>query len=558
MKKRKIMALALASLMSVGVLSSCGKGPGGLGGNVQKESVADKNKTTLYVATFNGGVGYQWLEDAAKRFENLYKEVSFEEGKKGVTIDLAYDKDNYGGTTLADKSLTKDVYFTEGVEYYKYVNAGKVADITDVVTQPIKSSISQFEESGKIEDKLDETMKSYLTAKNGKYYMLPFYDGFYGFTYDVDLFEEEGFYFDSYGDFIKRGKDETQESYDAKKSAGPNGVTGDYDDGLPATYDQFIELVDYIEQRNCIPFCYTGSYNDYVSKAFRSFIADYEGEAFRLNYTLRGENVQLANVDDEGNVSLYTETITPDNAYLLKKQAGNYYALMMQEKLFGSNKYSGGIWNAFDYTEAQRVFITSKYSTTRYAMLVEGVWWENEATPVFDDMYTLKGEKKSSRRFGLLPIPKQSAERAGEQTMFSSNSSFAFINADCKQMKLAKEFMRFLHTDAEMSKFTAKTSITRSLKYQVSANDRAAATYFGKTVIDMRAKATVVYPYSAVDLVLNNPAQFTEQMWYLTSDVNGQTRNNPFTAFKDGKANAVQYFNGLYTRQFAVWKTLER
>ena len=558
MKRRKIMALALASLMSVGVLSSCGKGPGGLGGKVEKESVADKNKTTLYVATFNGGVGYEWLDEAAKRFESLYADVSFESGKKGVTIDLAYDKDNYGGTTLADKTLTKDVYFTEGVEYYKYVNDGKVADITDVVTQPIQSSISKFEESGKIADKLDEIMRSYLTAKDGKYYMLPFYDGFYGFMYDVDLFEEEGFYFDEFGDNIKRADGESQASYDAKKSAGPNGVKGDYDDGLPQTYDQFLELVDYIVGRNCIPFCYTGSYSDYVSKAFRSFIADYEGEAFRLNYTLRGNDVELANVDADGNVEIYKENITPDNAYLLKKQAGNYYALMMQEKLFGSNKYSGGKWNAFDYTEAQREFIKSKYTTTRYAMLVEGIWWENEATSVFDDMYKLKGESKSDRRFAFLPIPKANEDRLGEQTMFAANNSFAFINADCKQMELAKEFMRFLHTDAEMSKFTAKTSIPRSLKYEVSSEDRAKATHFGKSIIDMRANATIVYPYSAEDLILNNSASFTDQMWYLTSTVNGQTRNNPFTAFKDGVATAIEYFNGLYTRQFAVWATLEK
>ena len=42
MKRNKIMALALASLMSVGVLTGCQKGPGGLGGKVEKESVADK------------------------------------------------------------------------------------------------------------------------------------------------------------------------------------------------------------------------------------------------------------------------------------------------------------------------------------------------------------------------------------------------------------------------------------------------------------------------------------------------------------------------------------
>ena len=241
MKRNKIMALALASLMSVGVLTGCQKRPGGIGGKVEKESVADKTKTVLNVATFDGGVGHEWLEEAALRFEDMYKDVSFEDGKKGVDIVVAYDKDNYGGTTLADKTLNKDVYFTEGVEYYKYVNAGKVADITDVVT----GSMEQFGETGTIADKLDENMKAYLTAKNDKYYMLPFYDGFYGFMYDVDLFEQEGFYVDEYKDNIIRQPGESQADYDARKSAGPNGVKGDYDDGLPATYEDFIDLCDY-------------------------------------------------------------------------------------------------------------------------------------------------------------------------------------------------------------------------------------------------------------------------------------------------------------------------
>ena len=73
--------------------------------------------------------------------------------------------------------------------------------------------------------------------------------------HDVDLFEEEGYYFDDFGDTIrlKDGKNATaakRAEFEAQKSKGPDNVKGTYDDGLPATYDQFIELCDIISAKN--------------------------------------------------------------------------------------------------------------------------------------------------------------------------------------------------------------------------------------------------------------------------------------------------------------------
>jgi ABC-type glycerol-3-phosphate transport system substrate-binding protein len=189
---------------------------------------------------------------------------------------------------------------------------------------------------------------------------------------------------------------------------------------------------------------------------------------------------------------------------------------------------------------------------------VEGVWWENEASATFTEIENIRGEKKSDRNFGFLPIPKAPGKEAGDQTMFSSNSSFGFINKNCSNMELAKEFMRFLNSDAEMSKFSAKTSIPRSLNYTVSEGDKATATSFGKSLIAMRESSKVVYPYASLPLVINNAAAFTEERWFLTSEVSGKTLNNPFNAFKDGTATAAQYFNGMYSYHSGMWSTLKK
>lgn len=544
------------SVSSVGVFAGCD--------DETEDSGYDPTKANLSVATYDGGVGKAWLEQAAARFMDMHKDsTNFQEGRTGVKISVDANKVDYKGGKLVESSLRKDMYFTEGVEYYEFVENGMVADLTQSV---VKASMADYGEGTKtIENKLDASFQKYLTAgTNGKYYMLPFYSGFYGFMYDIDLFEEAGFYMDVDGSFGHRlvdGKDASKEDREEFKeglSNGPDGIHGTYDDGLPATYDELIALVKYIKGEGYVPFCYSGAVSDYVSKAFRSFIVDYEGyDAYNLNYTFKGQNVAVVDkVNDDGTVVMGTVDISEANGYELQRQAGKYYSLMMQEKLFGSTTYIGEEYNGLDYTGAQSEFIKSKHTNKRYAMLLEGVWWENEAGDAFDDLVTLYGKGEGERRFGMLPIPKVNADvQDRQQTMVSSNSSFGFINKNCENMELAMEFMRFLHTDAEMAKFTIETSIPRSLKYTVSPEDKEKATAFGQSVIDMVSASKVVYPYSTLSLILNNTERFEESAWFFTSTVGGKTLNNPFTAFTadSGKISAKDYFNGLYTYQRDTW-----
>lgn len=554
MKSKKIIALTAMLLMSATAIGSLGA----CGGKEIIDENYDATKASISVGTYAGGVGRAWLDDAAKRFEELHANSTFG-GKTGVQVLVDADKVIYGGANLGDSSLNKDVYFTEGVNYYTFVERGKAADISDIVTTPLTS----YGEEKTIESKLDKGIKSYLQAKDGKYYMLPFYDGFYGFIYDVDLFEEEGFYFNDAGKFIDGlGKDADEAAkaeLKAAKSNGPDGQDNTYDDGLPATYEQMIELAEHIQGAGYIPFCYSGS-TEYVDKAFRAYVSDYEGyDGMNLNYTFNGKAKVITSISN-GVATTEEVTITPENGYELQKQAGKYYALKMEEMLFGSTKYIGGSYNTMGHTEAQRKFINSKYSNTgeRYAMLAEGVWWENEADSVFTEIETNRGEKKSDRRFSFMPVPKATSDLAGGQTMISMNSSYAFINKDSQNLELAKEFMRFLHTDSEMSKFSAKTSIPRSLQYSVLSEDKANATHFGQSLIDMRSTAKVVYPYSSAKLVLDNPSSFDDFEWFATVKIDKTKYTSPMQKFQDGSLSAEQYFNGLYAYQKDAWSTLKK
>ena len=549
MKSKRIVALMTTLLMgatTVGVFSGCGP-----------EEIIDSNyddtKAYITVGTYAGGVGRAWLDAAAERFEKLNENTKYGD-KVGVVVDVDADKVIYGGANLKSSSLKKDLYFTEGVNYYEFVTNDKAADITDVIT----GSLSQYGESDTIEAKLDQGIKDYMTAQTGgKYYMVPFYTGFYGFVYDVDLFEEEAFYFDDDGNFIgldKGSDDAARAAFEADKSNGPDGKEKTYDDGLPATYEQMILLADEISGKGFIPFCYAGS-TEYVDKAFRAYISDYEGyDQMRLNYTLNGTANLVKEIKD-GKVTTEQVKITEENAYMLQKQAGKYYALKMEETLFGSTKYIGKI-NTDGHTVAQSTFINSKYGGDRYAMLVEGVWWENEAEATFTELEVQGQDAKRSRRFGFMPVPKVDENHLGEQTMLSLNSSYGFINKGSQNLEIAKEFMRFLHTDSEMSKFSAKTSIPRALNYSVQEADRADATYFGQSLIDMRSQAKVVYPYSSTALVLRKSSDFEEFEWFAKTRIGTNEWTLPMNIFQEGKATAETYFNGMYTYQESKWSTV--
>ena len=133
-RSRRIMALAATVVMGASAFSTlvgCGTPIGTpVGGNQE-----DPTKANLSVATYDGGVGDEWLQAAARRFEELYKDAThFQEGRTGVKISVLPDKVKYAGSNLAGKSLAEDVYFTESVEYYTFVNDGKIADMTDVIT----------------------------------------------------------------------------------------------------------------------------------------------------------------------------------------------------------------------------------------------------------------------------------------------------------------------------------------------------------------------------------------------------------------------------------------
>lgn len=540
MKKILTMVLLLTMLvLSFSTLTAC---------LTNDDNVTeDPGKTNISVATYNGGIGKEWLEEAARRFEEKYANVSFEEGKVGVKISVTTCEN---ATILEGQSLSQDIYFTELFDYNTWVNSGKIADISDVVT----GSLSEFGEDGNIEGKLDSQFVGFLKANNGSYYALPFYEGFVGFVYDRDWFVEKQYFFAKNGGFTG---DENN------LSVGPDGIAGTYDDGMPATYDDLKTLLEKIRADKGTPILYgEGNAMDYWIKIMTGWWANYEGkESMQKNWELDGTFNIVTSVS--GNtVTTAPFTLNSDNVATsykeLQKQAGKYYALkLLQDVICADKNYTAST----NYLEAQSFLInTGVYSQmkNRYSLLLDGVWWENEAD--LGNKFNLAAQNdanymgnpddyKSTRRFAMMPMPRaygQSAENY-RQTLYSDSESFCFVSSSTTGAKLdlAKRFLQFLHTDAELSAFTAKTSVPRCFDYEISPADEAKMTYFGKQIAEMKKASDIVYPYSGNAYYVRHSGDFTQRNWAWKAKINDLTRTNPFTEIYNG-TTAADYFSGLY------------
>ena len=516
---KKFYLLSAVALLTAVAATGCGKKP---------DADVDPTKAQLTIYTFEGGVGDQWLKNAVQLFQEKNKDrTDFENGKTGVQIRITMDR-SASGTVLETADLNKDIYFTENVDYYILTNKNKLADITDVLQ-------ATQEDGKKIIDKIDSNLVDFMN-RDGKYYTVPFYDCFYDLVYDKDLFASKGFYMKDDGSFTKLA---------SEFGTGPNGVKGDWDDGLPRTYEQFASMMERMVLMQVIPFTYSsGNSTYYTSRALSSYWSDDEGfEQTNLNYTFNGTAKNIVDHIDNGVAVTKEVAITKNNGYELRSQAGVYNALHFARDILCSNTDNYRSY-ALNY-DVQSAFINNKLiggSNKPIAMMFEGTWWENEASNAFAEARKNGGE---SFRYGLMPIPKSSESKVGENATFMNlNESYGFISSSCKNLKLAKEFFAFLHTDEQLKAFTIETNMTRALKYSFTEAEKAALTSeYAKDLISIKEsdKVDIVYPYSGLDFFVNNGETFSVKSW------NWGTKNytdNPIIKFIDDKSlTAEAYFN---------------
>ncbi len=554
-------ALALALTMGLS-MAGCGEDGGSKSAGTEK---VDSNRTQLYVFNFSGGFGAEWLGKVKERYEELHKDDVYEEGKKGVQIVVNNSKASADSMMNQIEYNAEEVYFTELAFYYSLKEAGALGDITEAVN----ADLSKYgdKEGSTILSKMTEEQKAfYGIQENGetKYYGIPHYSGYTGIVYNVDLFEEEKYYF---ADGVKNASNLEEyfivKSGD-KKSAGPDGKYDTDDDGLPATFDEFYLLCDYIAERGQTPITWRGaSYDDYLRKLALSVEANVDGkEQTTLAYTMKGNATTLGTATDKGfKADGGKKKITAANGYETFRSEGKYYALDFLNKIATNDSYhSDLVFNSsYSHMNAQEDFLYAGHDngeTDPIAMLVEGIWWENEAQTTFDSMADSMGEdfSKESRKFALMPLPKASAADLGKNTLLDSLYSICFMKSNVEDWKkpLALDFIEFVNSDESLVEFTQTTNTPKDLNYEMTEEQMKSMTNFGRSVLKLKASSDIVYPYSSEAIYVNQSGQFeSTKVWEAV--VNGTSYTGPVQAFHENGVSTADYFNGMLKANKDKW-----
>ncbi|GHV00707.1 hypothetical protein FACS1894211_08660 [Clostridia bacterium] len=541
--KKLAMILALMLLAATAALSLAGCG----GHDDKNTDKVDSTRSQIYAGIMDGGWGDAFLVSAKGKFEEKYKDVSFEDGKTGVQVMIDKQR-TYNGVILREsmKTTFNEIFFTENINYYDFINAGVLADITDVVTAPL----TEFGETKSIEDKMYPEEKEFLKRKSdNKYYAVPFVEPYSGIIYDADLFDSYGFYLGKGGGYVNAA---------GEKSAGPDGQTGTWDDGFPATYDEFFDLVDYIDGSSVVPIIWSGQYPEYASYVGTSLWTDYEGPAnTRLNFTFGGTADNLVSADAAGNLTPLGPTeIGESNAALLGKQAGRFYGLDFLRRLVLSGGYHNLSYSpTLSHTNTQQEFLYSAHMSGKkpIAMMCECTWWEGEATPVFEEMAVNDASLgKKARNLGFMPLPKattaQIGSNGGKQTLMQLNENAIFVNSRTAPAKLplVKKFLQFFLTDAMMVNFTQVTGNPLGYNYTLTEADQAAMSPFGRSVWATKMNSTIIYTGADSALYLNHQGDVlnTRLMW--DAVIGSTSYRFPVTYYKNNSTQPTKaYFDGV-------------
>ncbi len=519
------------------------------------DETGDRSEIDVY--NFDGGIGTAWLYAAEKRFEELYKDVSFEDGKMGVNVKVN------AGKAAQDSiaSLPYDVFFTESIVYNDLIVQNAVLDITDIVTQPL-TNVKDCTETVSIEDKLFAEQKASLPALNGKYYCLPGYETYSGLSYDRQLFDKKSL-------FIKEGQGATQfTNLSGNLSVGPDGIRGSYDDGLPSSYEEFFKLLDRMVKMNIEPIIYSGQYPQYLSHMLLSSWVSLAGKDewmlnvnFNSNYTEETVLAEIITGFEDGVPVTEKMEISPETGYNMSQQASKYYALEVFEKILKKPEYiSTKVNSVLSHLDAQTEYVFSALEGEPIAMISEGTYWYNEAQTALKSTANIFPDTGRNRDFSFMTLPVQLTGQVTEgngkkNTLFDGLSAYSFINSSIKdnpvKVEIAKKFLQFCYTDAEMIAFTEETGIFRGVQYNIDDDTLNNMNKYAQNLYTIRKASDVIHPISDSRIYVNAQSKFSYKVadgsaW--NSTISNTSYTYPLRAYLE-KKTAIQYFDGMKITQ---------
>ena len=505
----------------------------------------DPNRTQLYVAVKDDGIGRAW----ADALDNAYEAYN-----PNVQVILSVKNEEYTPQNV------KNTISFDGIDVYFLSSAGSLAgwvnsDLTSDYLLNITDVITDSTSGDSLEKRLNDASKPYYnfgTQSEPAYFGLPYWYASKGLVYDKDLFDRYDLY--SLPGYI--GIDGINGTPD--DAYGPDGTQGTPDDGLPPTWTDFKLLLNSMVAYGITPFTWTGQHDGYFTGWLNSIWASYEGaNDFAINNTFEGTDSQFGQINK-------------NNAYQIIGQTGRYAALKVCEYIVNNPEYytQSSFKTANSHTSAQLEYIMSSVDgNTPIAFLVEGGWWENEAKGSFAEMEAEYGAEYGygQRNFGLMPafkfvsgtagkvdedgIPDQDPDTLNQFVVNPSvgtDCSLAFVNKHTQVPDIAKDFMKFAFSNDMNAQFTSITGVMRNFKYEMSPAQIANMTKYASDVYYYCTADTSVFSTTSRNPIMANNYSFFADGWGSFITWHNDTRYTvPQKAFYNRSLNAEEYFAGM-------------
>ena len=495
MKKVKLVALSFVTLFACSaVFAGCGGSRG-------------SGKTQIGVSIYNGGHGTAWVESLAAKFMeenpeyNEKYEIVFYPEKKSET-DLISEMGMSGSTTQA--AITAANKFQSGI-----YNKNCFEDLSDIISRKVDGNDKT------IKDKIlnyDLWSEIYSNRGNGMY-ALPFADCIMGLVIDHQLFIDKGWYeFASAADAAElaaQGITYTEQggklifasstgkvNYkqgDKILSKGKDGKFGTYDDGQPLDIAGWELMLDTIYDSGSKCFLSSGKAADYTDFILYALFAQLEGtdgwDAY-FNYNSNGSEINFI-------TSPSPAQMTVENGYRINEIEGVYKAYEFMSKYMNPSTnewmHPACVDSQVTHIDAQNYFLLGlgnegHTTTPQTAMLVEGAWWEYEASAMFAELAKSdesRGYGKREYRYMLLP---DMVGQKSEKSCFASCETGVMLigkDANSERLQCTKDFIAYLLKDDSLSYFTGVTGALMMYDYEIKDSDYAKLTPFAKNMIEL-------------------------------------------------------------------------
>ena len=503
--------VGMAALLAFGGVA-CG-GDKNSGDNANVFNTPGKNKTTIRVQNFSGGIGSVWIDEAAERFAELNQNTPYADGKTGVYIDI--QKTQTIVPEALSGSTTNIVFYERFVAINSLAQSGTLLNLDEMVKDESRVG-------GSLESKIFESAKGGLVGNDGSYYGLPHYEFFGGLSYNRDIFDRLFAYIaDTPADGVSYSSQKFGETYfvsslDSKKSAGPDGEYNTADDGFPVSCEEFLLLMDYISYNNVAPLIIAGAYSGYADYLICGLWSSLAGaEQMRNYYNCTGE-IEVVERNSDGSVKLTNENIFPGIDYIKKPvmkkvtmsadgsqgyygndMAAKYYAIAMLEIMQQEGFFSpdASIGTRTHYDAQMNLYMGGIGEYDEAAMLIEGSYWYNESKEggCLNKYERWTGNKQENINVGWLPLPTNfytENAQGRSLSLLDIGQAYGMVNANIKDnpelKKACLDFMAFLYSEEELQNFTICTGMTRMINYSLSNDQKTKMSSFYASLWDLR------------------------------------------------------------------------